>query len=72
MNIKRIGSAITIVIVDTELIVVTKAISTIIFDLVKEEHTLMGVCYRLGVIAMILRKSLNLPLGLLMLKFTNS
>jgi len=54
MNIKRIGSAITIVIVVTELIVVTKAISTIIFDLVKEEHTLMGVCYRLGVIAMIL------------------
>lgn len=54
MNIKKIGSAVTIVAVVIELIVVIRAISTILFDLIKEEHSLMGVLYRLGAIGMIL------------------
>ena len=54
MNIKKIGKAVTIVAVVTTLIVVTKAISVILTDLIKEEYSLMGVLYRLGVIGMIL------------------
>lgn len=54
MNIKRIGNTLTIVAVVTELIVVIKAISTILFDLIKEEHSLMDVLYRLGLIGIIL------------------